>query len=93
MDTEKLNNALTRIAVLENSQNTVKEDLKSVRKDIENISSNITKINETIENRFTSLDKQKIEDLRTNKNLIIGIIISIITSVAVPVILTFWGIK
>lgn len=88
---EKISTINTKIAVLESSQNTVKEDLKSVREDVKNITIEITKINKTIEDRFTALDQKQIQDLKNNKNLVYGIIISIVTGIAIPVILFFVG--
>lgn len=86
---EKLNNVITRVAVLESSQNTVKEDLKSVREDVKNITIEISKINKTIEDRFTLLDQKQIEDLKSNKKLVYGIIISIGLELLIPILLFF----
>lgn len=86
---EKISIINTKIAVLESSQNTVREDLKSVREDVKSINIEISKITQTIEDRFTDLDRKQIEDLKTNKNLVYGIIISIGIEILVPILLFF----
>jgi hypothetical protein len=83
---EKLNEAIIRIAVLENGYDSVKDDIKTLKEDMKNIHQEIIKLNKVLENKFTELDKQKINELKTSRAMIIGIIISILTSIIVPFI-------
>lgn len=77
-------NIKQKIAILETMNNNEKEDIKIMKE-------NIIKNHEETNCKFTEIDKHKIIELKSRFTMTIGIGITIVTSVAVPIILHLMG--
>lgn len=77
-------NIKQKIAILETINYTEKEDIKIMKE-------TILKNHEETNCKFTEIDKLKIIDLKSRFTMSIGIGITIVTSIAVPIILHLMG--
>ena len=90
---EQLRRSITvnsqNIAVIEAREQDKSACIIEIKENIKEISIKLDNTTKNIENRFTYLDEREIKNLTNNRNMIIGIIISIATGIIVPVLLHF----
>lgn len=82
-----ISNMKSKIAVLINQDNNTKESIKNIQEDMKKIDKSVNDLLKSIDDRFTDLDRQKIEDLKHRNTTNIALVISIVSGIAVPIII------